>query len=97
MKELSPFELAGYSKEESDDLIKICHKCDIDYNILISALKSFENPIDMKVTMIDGGGSSCMIDGGGSSCIPLGKFATMYLKLEDYLIKIIKKLKGVFY
>ena len=40
--DLSVFELAGYTKEESDKLIKICYERGMDCNQVLAFLKSFD-------------------------------------------------------
>lgn len=42
IEDLSVFELAGYTKEESDKLIKICYERGMDCNQVLAFLKSFD-------------------------------------------------------
>ena len=43
MEDYSVFELSGYTKCESEKLIEVCHQRDMDYNQMISFLRSFED------------------------------------------------------
>lgn len=42
MEKYNVFELAGYSKEESERLIEICHERGMDYKQMLSFLRSFD-------------------------------------------------------
>ena len=42
IKDYNVFELAGYTEEESEKLIEICHEQGMDYNQMLNFLRSFD-------------------------------------------------------
>ena len=46
MKDYNAFELAGYTEEESEKLIEICHERGMDYNQMLSFLRPFDTRSD---------------------------------------------------
>lgn len=47
MENLNLFERAGYTKEESEEFIRICNECGMPCDTVINALWTFKNPMDV--------------------------------------------------
>ena len=48
MENLNLFERAGYTKEESEEFIRISNECGVSYDTVINTLRTLKDPMDIE-------------------------------------------------
>ncbi len=48
---LNYFELAGFNKEDSEKIIKICNECGVDYERALGSLQSYKSLQEIEYTI----------------------------------------------